>query len=180
MKVWKFYIVEPDSKKKDIELYAITNDKHKAKAFKESRNMKIFKVIESEMDKDNYISFLNEEGYGNELIDGRLITDGVDEYDRYELKEVSFVMTRNEESVVDSTFESDLIISQDENFWKDTLPSHVFNKEIQKALRILEYPVVRHLYVNKVLGEYDTYAAPSLMPNTLNLFIQTYGRTLNL
>ena len=86
MKIWKFYIVEKKTKKNDIELYAITDKKDIAKEFKKTRNMKIFKLIESNMDKTEYINFLNEEAYGNELIHMKLLTDGVDDTNRYEIK----------------------------------------------------------------------------------------------
>lgn len=203
MKIWRFYKKpKKDSSRRDYELYAITNKKKFAKEFMSTRNMDLFIMKKSEEEKDDWISFAND-NLGAVLDYHDLQTCG-DNDDDIETKKIKILMTYFEWQNCDSD-QIDLIELQPE-YWLDMPLYPIFNDKIIDALRNLEYVAAQRFYYGfygapnnltellhyindntetnmfeedlEELDEDCDYAAPDIEVDELSLFIQTFKELL--
>ena len=180
MKVWKWYTKFKiwDKDFNDTELYAITNKKKYAKEFNKTRNLKLFKCVKTDMDKDEYANYVNNEVYSQQLKEGELVGDMEGEDGIVHSYELNFIMTEAEQQIIDGIYEGNSRLFET-SFWYFSFPSYVYNDDIKDALKLLEYDKLRALFSDHNCLMTDM-GEINLMPNSLAAFISIYGETLNI
>lgn len=179
MKVWRFWFINnnKDIQKTSYDLYAITNDKEKAKRFQEERDMSKFIKKTSNEDLDVFSTFVNSNRHllldyfklSKPVVNGSgLIISGY----------IEVLCTEYERQV--STDESILYNNSlvDGIFWEETVPYMIYKKSIINSLRKLEYmsfyKATQHMLLDIVD---DDFSSPDISINELNVFISTFKDT---
>ena len=180
MKIWRFYKVpEKDIKNKSYDLYAITNNKDKAKRFQAERNMKRFIKRVSNEDDDMYAKLAND-NLDCVLDDFMMETRDIYPNGLIGHKSVSVLCTNYEVQVAKEEGETASEITLEE-FWSHVLNYNAYKKKIRDALRVLEYVKYYKLYTlpfdTYIDPADDDYAAPSISIDEVVALIRVFGDT---
>lgn len=138
MKVYRFYFIEENTSngKNSYELYALTNNKKLAKRFKEERDMKKFYVKETKMSKEEYAEVANN-ALQHILKVAKLSTAGVNENGMIISDKVEILLTEFEYDMC--TAGDPFMEFSDPGFWNRAPSPSTVNKELKKAMDILDY-----------------------------------------
>ena len=179
MKVWILYYIG-DLEKISIEydnddetrdknrIYAVTSNKDLLKEFLSCRNEKVFKIKKIDLLPSEFEE-LSQSDLRKAVIDRyTLMTDH---------DSVTMALTDYEYQIASDDFVINSIL-EDGDYWMHAPQSKIFNKKIQKALNILQYP---QSYVlgnpNSTCDEYD---APDISVDELQQFIINFSGTLKM
>lgn len=188
MKLWRFFKKEVDSDniddgvERDVStkypLYATTTDKNKAKVFMKQRNMDVFIVRVSDIERDEYLEYM--QGVrGTDIIEKELVTVKNKYTDKMKEMYVNMMVTMNEKVVIEEPY-----FLQEQDWWLFEAPSPlIFNKSIQKALKMLDYNILFKLFTNESLPEFDEdddIPAPAWLYDDVGVFISICGDTLKI
>ena len=178
MKVWRFYLRRENSESKNkYELYAVTNNKKYAKKFMSERNMKLFQVKCSDIPKEEFLKFGNE-NRGCLLDYKEFITKKINSKNEYTHTTVKVLTTEYEWQSCDSDIVlNDILIDTD---WTAAVPYKIYKDKIIKSLRVLEYVSSYKLYSydsSLIDPEDDDYSAPDMWVDELGTFLRIYGET---
>lgn len=154
-------------------LYALTANKKLAKQFKKERNMDMFIVQKSDIDKETYSVFANQ-NRSTVLEPCKLITC-IDKYKKTQrMEDVELVLTYAERQVVE---EGQLFIFE-ENWWRMYYANSpfIFKEEYVRALAKIDFIDFYKLYNSDVyLDQYDDYSVPNYYIDELAYFLSIYG-----
>lgn len=179
MKVWRFYIKpKKDSVDKAYTLYALTNNKEKAKIFMETRNMDRFYTRCTKEDKDVYTVLANENR--DCVLDFHSFTTKTKMKNGFYGKEnVSILSTEYEH--ISSTDEYNTGCSfNNEYFWNTAPNPKIFSKQIKNALSKLQYNQSFYIFNNDPIIDAPDYASPDFWIDEYGVFIQTFKDTFKL
>ena len=147
-------------------LYAFTNNKKIFKEFKLERNMDSFIIIKSDIDDEDYEEYAK--ANRDALLD-IVILKTLD--DNNKICDLEFAITSYEQIVIDD-------LSIEYLMPDEFVPYLIFNKEIVKALKTLEYPFFESAYGGMVLEEdYDDYNQPEIATNEFEILYSQFSGT---
>lgn len=171
---WFFYLLEKNEDGLIINqsLYAYTPDKKLAKEFKKYRNMDMFYVMKKSLHKNEVNSLARE--YQN-LILKRHQLETVDRKTGYELTS-ELVMSKEEILCVCNKANSLILKDIYIHCWNSP---YLFNKEIFKALKVLQYVSIHDVIENEVVDvPFYHYDQSSIKPDELSIFLRLFGKTI--
>lgn len=111
-------------------LYAFTADKKLYKEFKKERNMDSFIILKSDIDREDYAEYAQE--HRACLIDRAEFSVKDDDG---KIQNILFAITDYEQLILDD-IDVEYLMGDKSYFVSDK----IFNKDIRKALKVLEYP----------------------------------------
>ena len=195
MKVWKFYIkcdsinenILPEKPTSSYALYAFTNHKKRAAQFMAERDMKKFKVITSDIDKDDYAKYVNS-GQSTQMYELKYLpfqNKVVTNSDSYDYAYVRLLTTTYEHmSCSEEEFGVQSCEVYNEEWWLGMPPIDMLEKSFGKNLDILRYSKMYELFnptafikSSNAENGYDLIS-PDVMLDEVALFIKFYKDTL--
>lgn len=180
MNIWRFY-KKPDTKREDIPtniaisdlypLYAVTCKKDYAERFKEERNMDLFIVRKSKIEKGDYSEFANMNR--SSVLDIHTLYTVENKYTKsHKVIDVDMLITEAEYRM---TGDDAIINLTDESWWVNNTANPVlFNKKIRRALSYLDYEISFKLFCMAFDDDVD-YSAPDWTMDSLAMFVNMYG-----
>lgn len=177
MKIWRFYILpENNNIKKSYDLYALTNDKEKAKMFMKTRNMDKFLVKCTKEDSETYANFANE-NYDHILDFHDMSTKQELGNGFYGRKKVTVLCTNYEYMCSTDEYQVDGCFAN-EGYWRASVPSKIFNNKIRESLKTIQYTDTRKIYLGEVdEDDDDDFSAPEYYIDELATFTSTFKHT---
>lgn len=149
-------------------LYAFTNKKKLYKEFKEERNMDNFIIIKNDIDKEDFADFA--ECNRNAYIEKSTLKVKDENGKVYDM---DFATTTYENIVIDE-MDIEYIMGSPADF----MPYLIFNDEIVKALKVLNYPFFYKLITGVALEEkYDDYDQVDVTNNDFEILCSQFSGT---
>lgn len=178
MTIWMFYLREADAFRRgdarngtnDYILYGLTNQKSLAKKFKETRNMKKFKEIKKDIDREEYELLASEER--DSVLEERSLTTS----DKlFRPKEVYLTMPFLESMAIDDDCnDSGLLRTIDTMIFSPL----IFKDNIRKILMELGYYEYYEFLTQKDLPRYTRRHEYPTYIDELQYFVEVYGHLL--
>jgi len=151
-------------------LYAFTTNKKIYKEFKSERNMNNFIIIKTDIDKEEYPDYVKEHRDG--LLDTVYLP--VKDEDG-KVHDIKFAITSYEQLVIDD-IDIEYMLGGRDSF----VPYLIFNKEIVKALKVLEYPFFYKTIVGEAIEEDDDdYDQVDIRNNDFEILYSQFSGTFN-
>lgn len=173
MKFWRYYKkAEKDDVDKVESLYAITTKKELAKEFERNRDMKKFRKVVSDEDRDFIHKFTDSNLHllidevpllTTNIVDGKILTTITNIY-------VPF----HEQQLTCDTDAAVMLLENNSIGWDNSVPFEVYNSEIREALSVLQYPECHALALHEESG----YGYPLLSVDEVGMYIMRYGDML--
>lgn len=189
MKVWRFYVkcdsihkeILPEEAQGEYALYAVTNHKKRAERFMTDRNMNVFKVVSSDMEKEDYIAYINDDNNRNYVLEYQSFeTRSLSKNGYYDTKSVELLVTMFEYmNCSEDEFATFWIDVMREEWWIAMPPVECFSDEIRSSLKSLRYMAMYNLMgSSSTINVIDELVSPDVYIDEVSVFIQVYRDVL--
>lgn len=149
-------------------LYAFTASKKLYKEFKNERNMDNFIILKTDVDKEDYVDYA--ESHRDAMIDKAYLPVKDDDG---KVHDVAFAITSYEQIVIDD-MDVEYLFGGPDSF----VPYQIFNKDIIKALKVLEYPFFYKIITGKSIGgNGDDYDEVEVRNNDFEILYTQFSGT---